>query len=138
MNKLIHIGGTLIAVSSLLCAPALTATVKPKRSNAARAAICKADCLPNNMHPNGIGMHGRYRSYSTWDPHLVSPEGKTEYAACVRSCLAPLPSIYIQRFVFGMGMKWFGMTPQTCLGCHSSGSPTHLLPSTGVSVLSPE
>jgi len=136
MNKLLHTGGALIVVGSLLCTPALTKTVKSNRSASARTAVCKADCLPDNLHGNGVGMHGLYRSYSKWDPHLVSPEGKKEYAQCVRACLAPLPSIYIQKIIFAMGMKWFGMTQKSCFGCHTSQtSPNHLLPSTGVGVL---
>lgn len=137
--KLLHTGGALIVVGSLLCSPGLcspglAATVKPKKSEAARAATCKADCLPNNMHPNGTGMHGLYRSYSIWDPHLVSPEGRKEYAQCVRACEGPLPDIYIQRFVFGVGLTWFGKTQQSCFDCHTTRGPSHLLPVTGVTV----
>ena len=95
--------------------------------------MCKADCRPDNLHQDGVlGMHGFYRSYSKWDPHLASPEGKKEYAACVSACMAPLPSIYIQRMIFAMDMKWFGMTQETCFECHSRAGATHLLPSAGV------
>jgi hypothetical protein len=138
MKMLLHTGGSLIVVGSLLCTSALTEAAKPNRSASARTALCKADCLPDNDHKNGIGMHGLYRSYSRWDPHLVSPEGKKEYAECVRACAAPLPSVYVQRLIFAMGMKWFGMTQQTCFDCHSQAGPHHLLPSTGVSVLNTE
>jgi hypothetical protein len=119
-------------IGTLLSSSALTKPLESK-SAAARTAICKADCLPDNLQKDGVhGMHGFYRSYSKWDPHLVSPEGKKEYAACVSACVAPLPSIYIQRVIFGMNMTWFGMTQETCYGCHSRAEATHLLPSTGV------
>jgi hypothetical protein len=129
----------LLVIGGLLSTSALTKTLESKRvaaskSAAARTAICKADCLPGNLHTTGldIGMHGFYRSYSTWDPHLVSPEGKKEYAACVAACAGPLPTIYIQRPLFAMNIKWFGMTQETCFACHSRTGENHLLPSTGV------
>jgi hypothetical protein len=132
LAKLLLTAGALTVAGPLLWTPALADTVKPK--SAAKAATCKADCLPNNMHPNGIGLHGLYRSYSTWDPHLISPKGKKEYAQCVGACERPLPSIYIQKFVFGMGLTWFGKTQQSCYECHTTSGPNHLLPITGVSV----
>lgn len=136
MNKFLHAGGALIAVGSLLCTPALTETVKRDKSVAARTALCKADCLPGKFHANGIGMHGLYRSYSKWDPHLVSPEGKKEYAACVSTCVGPLPSVYIQKIIFGMGMTWFGKTQDNCFDCHTRRTdPNRVLPSTGVKIL---
>jgi hypothetical protein len=90
-----------------------------KKSLAARTAVCKADCLPDNLHENGIGVHGLYRSYSKWDPHLVSPEGRKEYADCVKKCVDPLPAVFVQRPIFAMGLKWFGKTKESCLDCHA-------------------
>jgi len=129
MKKLMYISGVLIAVGSLLSTAALSKTANAKKGDSARIATCKADCLPGHVDKKGVGMHGLYRSYSKWDPHLTSPKGKKEYAVCVRTCLAPLPSIYIQRLVFGMGLTWFGQTQQSCFECHTSRAPDRLLPS---------
>lgn len=90
---------------------ALADTKKVDRSVAARTAACKKTCSPQEHH-------GLYRSYHTTDPGLMSVAGRKDYAQCVRVCLAPLPSFYVQQFVFSMGLKWFGQTPETCLGCH--------------------
>jgi hypothetical protein len=64
---------------------------------------------------------GAYRAYNTADPNLVSPEGRKMYAECVRLCLAPLPSFYLQKPIIEGGLWWFGMTKSDCLTCHATG-----------------
>jgi len=120
MKKLLQIGLVSIVAGSLACTPALT-QVMSKKGVASRTKLCKADCLPNNYHESGLGMHGLYRAYSTFDPHLTSPEGKAGYAECVKKFLAPIQRITIQRAVWAMGLTWFGKTRQDCLECHVSG-----------------
>jgi hypothetical protein len=120
MKKLLLIGVVSIVAGSLACTPALT-QVMSKKSVASRTKLCKADCLPNNYHESGVGMHGLYRAYSTFDPNLQSPEGKKQYAECVKKCLDPIQRITIQRAVWAMGLTWFGKTRKDCLECHVSG-----------------
>jgi hypothetical protein len=93
------------------------------KSLAARTALCRADCRPGNYNrKTGIGIHGVYRSYATFDPTLMSVEGKRQFADCVRVCLAPLPAVYIQRAVFATGVNsWFGKSKESCLDCHVKG-----------------
>jgi hypothetical protein len=93
------------------------------KSAASRMALCRADCRPGNYNPSsGVGIHGIYRKFADYDPHLTSAEGKKSYAECVKKCSDPLPAIYVQRAYFGAGMtSWFGMTKETCLNCHSKG-----------------
>ena len=92
------------------------------KSASARIALCKADCSPAKFdQKTGIGVHGIYRSYQQFDPQLVSIEGKREYAECVQKCAAPLPTVYVQRPLFAMGMNWFGKSKQSCLDCHEKG-----------------
>lgn len=43
------------------------------------------------------------------------------YAECVRLCLAPLPSFYVQRPIIESGGSWFGKTKADCLTCHAKG-----------------
>jgi hypothetical protein len=43
------------------------------------------------------------------------------YAECVRICLAPLPSLYFQKFIVESGGSWFGSSKSECLTCHSKG-----------------
>jgi hypothetical protein len=96
---------------------ALAATSEKKPSSlAARTAACKADCSAGNLH-------GTYRSYGSSDPNLISPEGRKLYAECVRLCLDPLPSIYVQKPIVEGGGSWFGMKKADCLGCHAAGEP---------------
>jgi hypothetical protein len=96
-----------------------------KKSVAARTALCKADCRPNNYKDCGtwgcVGMHGLYRSYNRDDPQLKTPQGQKAFAQCVATCLAPLPPVYIQRAVFKLGFSWFGKSKEGCLDCHVSG-----------------
>jgi hypothetical protein len=150
MNRLLLTAVALIVVGSLAYTPALTQETKatktgeakaaksaapksaaPKldkdgrplspKSAAERTALCKADCTPNNYKQSGIGIHGIYRSYAEWDPHLVSPEGKRQFAECVKKCVDPLPAIYVQRAVFAAGLGWFGKSKESCLDCHAKG-----------------
>jgi hypothetical protein len=79
-----------------------------------RTAKCQADCRAGNTH-------GLYRAYNSADPHLVSPEGRKMYAECVRLCLAPLPSFYIQKPIIESGGSWFGSTKADCMTCHAKG-----------------
>jgi len=97
-----------------------------KKSAAARTALCKADCRPNNYKDCGtwgcVGMHGLYRDYDKYDPQLKCIEGQKQYAQCVQKCVDPLPAVYIQRAVFGMGVtSWFGKSKESCLDCHAKG-----------------
>jgi hypothetical protein len=90
---------------------------KPKLvSVGTRTAACKADCSAGNLH-------GTYRAYGANDPQLKSPEGRKLYNECVRLCLDPLPSIYVQRPIIEAGGSWFGKTKADCLGCHAAGNP---------------
>jgi hypothetical protein len=96
-----------------------------KKSPASRLASCNADCRPNNYKDCGTwgckGMHGLYRSYNHDDPQLKSIKGKQDFQQCVSTCMAPLPKVYIQRAVFGMGLTWFGKKKEGCLDCHAAG-----------------
>ena|SRR5436190_6619123 len=103
--------------------PAEVATPKPNksvkmssRSVGARTAACKLDCSSGHLH-------GTYRSYGSSDPELKSPEAKKLFAECVRLCLDPLPTIYVQRPIIESGGSWFGKTKADCLGCHAVGKP---------------
>ena len=89
---------------------------KPSTSVGARTAACKLDCSAGNLH-------GTYRAYGATDPQLKSPEGRKLYAECVRLCLDPLPTIYVQRPIIEAGGSWFGKTKSDCLGCHAQGKP---------------
>jgi hypothetical protein len=86
------------------------------RSVGARTAACKKDCSAGHLH-------GTYRAYGSSDPELKSPEGRKLYAECVRLCLDPLPSIYVQKPIIEAGGSWFGQTKSDCLGCHAVGKP---------------
>jgi len=100
---------------------------KPKSTSVgARTLACKKDCSAGNLH-------GNYRAYGAADPQLKSPEGKKLYNECVRLCLDPLPSIYVQKPIVEAGGSWFGMTKRDCLGCHASGAPKRSWP--GVNTL---
>jgi hypothetical protein len=140
MRKLLLAGGALFLAMSVAVTLALAEPAKRKKSAAsgsdasytvskksvaARTALCRADCRPNNYKDcpswGCAGMHGLYRAYSKTDPHLTSPEGRKQYAECVQKCVAPLPSVYIQRPFFAMGLYWFGKTKESCLSCHARG-----------------
>jgi hypothetical protein len=136
MNKLWLAGVALIVAGSLAYTPALTREAKgtksaasrsaesrpvSKKSAAARTALCKADCRPNNLQQSGVGMHGLYRAYNTFDPHLTSIEGRKQYAECVKKCVDPLPDVYVQRPIFALGLNWFGKSKKSCLDCHAKG-----------------
>ena len=107
------IAGALILASSL--AHGETAKM-PSRSVGARTAACKLDCSSGNLH-------GTYRIYGASDPQLKSPEAQKLFAECVRLCLDPLPSIYVQKPIIEGGGSWFGQTKSDCLGCHAAGKP---------------
>ena len=83
---------------------------------ATRTAACKLDCSAGHLH-------GTYRPYGATDPELKSPEGRKLYAECVRLCLDPLPTIYVQRPIIEAGGSWFGKSKADCLGCHAVGAP---------------
>jgi hypothetical protein len=104
-----------VAVLSLAHTLAHAQTAKVNRSVGARTAACKLDCSAGNLH-------GTYRAYGAIDPQLKSPEGKKLYAECVRLCLDPLPTIYVQRPIIESGGSWFGKTKSDCLGCHAVGA----------------
>jgi len=89
---------------------------KVNRSVGARTAACKLDCSAGNLH-------GTYRVYGAIDPQLKSPESKKLYAECVRLCLDPLPTIFVQKPIIEAGGSWFGKTKTDCLGCHAVGAP---------------
>jgi hypothetical protein len=114
-----------VAVLSLAHTLAHAQTAKVNRSVGARTAACKLDCSAGNLH-------GTYRAYGAIDPQLKSPEGKKLYAECVRLCLDPLPTIYVQRPLIEAGGSWFGKTTD-CLGCHAVGKPKRNWP--GVNTL---
>jgi len=140
ISRLLLIGAALSVALSLAYAPALAEKVKgaksaasrsadarpvSKKSVAARTALCRADCRPNNYKEcptwGCIGMHGLYRSYNSFDPNLTSPEGRRAFAECVKKCVDPLPEVYIQRPIFAMGFNWFGKSKEGCLDCHAKG-----------------
>jgi hypothetical protein len=132
MNRLLLAGVALIVAGSLAYTPALTKEAKKtksaasygtvsKKSVAARTALCRADCRPDNLQPSGVGMHGFYRAYNKFDPHLTSIEGRKQYAECVKKCVDPLPDVYVQRPIFAMGLNWFGRSKESCLDCHAKG-----------------
>ena len=109
--------GVSVAVLSLTQTVAFAETVKKvSRSLGARTAACRLDCSAGNLH-------GTYRADGAVDPQLKSPESKKLYAECVRLCLDPLPTIYVQKPLVEMGGSWFGKTKTDCLGCHAVGAP---------------
>ena len=99
---------------------------KPNYSLGARTAACKKDCSAGHLH-------GTYRAYGATDPELKSPEARKLYAECVRLCLDPLPTTYVQRSIIESGGSWFGQTKADCLGCHAAGAPKRNWP--GVNTL---
>ena len=106
-----------VAVLSLAHTLAQGETANKKSwSVGARTAACKLDCSAGHLH-------GTYRAYGSSDPELKSPEGRKLYAECVRLCLDPLPTIYVQRPIIEAGGSWFGQTKSDCLGCHAVGKP---------------
>jgi hypothetical protein len=89
-------------------------------SLAERTAMSRQDCKPNNLHEDGLGMHGQYRTYGQWDPELKSIEGRRQYEACVKRGLDPTPWFaFGQRLLIATRGKWFGKTKESCLMCHS-------------------
>jgi hypothetical protein len=89
-------------------------------SLAERTALNRQDCKPNNLHKDGLGMHGQYRTYGQWDPELKSIEGKKQYEACVKRGLEPTPWFaFGQRALIATNGKFFGKTKDDCLKCHS-------------------
>jgi hypothetical protein len=89
-------------------------------SLAERTALNRQDCKPNNLHKDGLGMHGQYRTYGQWDPELKSIEGRKQYEACVKRGLDPTPWFaFGQRALIATNGKFFGKTKDDCLKCHS-------------------
>ena len=90
-------------------------------SLAQRTALNRRDCKPNNLHKDGLGMHGHYRTYGQWDPELKSIEGRQQYEACVKRGLDPTPWFAVgQRLLIATNGKFFGKTKDDCLKCHSN------------------
>ena len=120
MKRLSLAGLALVAATvALVSASALAQGAKGKngasRSPAARMALCKSDCLPENTH-------GLYKSYHATDPNLVGLDGKKQYAECVQKCFIPLPEFYVQKPLFAMGLDWFGKSADSCYDCHTKGA----------------
>jgi len=89
-------------------------------SLAERTALNRQDCKPNNLHKDGLGMHGHYRTYGQWDPELKSIEGRKQFEACVKRGLEPTPWFaFGQRAGIAMTGKFFGKSKEDCLRCHS-------------------
>jgi hypothetical protein len=89
-------------------------------SLAERTAMNRQDCKPNNLHKDGLGIHGHYRTYGQWDPELKSIEGKKQFAACVNRGLDPTPWFaFGQRGMIAVSGKFFGKGKEDCLMCHS-------------------
>jgi len=87
---------------------------------AERTALSRQDCKPNNLHKDGLGIHGHYRTYGQWDPELKSIEGRKQYEACVKRGLDPTPWFaFGQRLLIATRGQWFGKTKESCLTCHS-------------------
>ena len=124
MKKLFLACAALVVLGMMAHAPAGAVEAKVSRGTAARVALCKADCLPNNYKECPTwgckGMHGLYRSYNQFDPKLQSIEGKKEFAECVKHCSDPLPEVYVEKPIFAMGFNWFGKSADTCLDCHAN------------------
>jgi hypothetical protein len=115
MKMRILVASISVAVLSLIHTLALGETAKKvSRSLGARTAACKTDCSAGHLH-------GTYRAYGAIDPELKSPESRKLFAECVRLCLDPLPTIYVQRPIIEAGGSWFGKTKSDCLGCHAVG-----------------
>lgn len=151
MRRLLLIGGILAVAMSLAYTPAFTqdaqkkeqakpaanSASKPARrptkvnaegkqvspySLAERTANNRADCRPNALKPDGLGIHGHYRGYGQWDPELKSIEGRKQFEACVKRGLEPAPWFaLLQRATFANGGKFFGKTKEDCLKCHEVG-----------------
>ncbi len=91
-------------------------------SLAERTANNRADCKPNALKPDGVGIHGHYRGYGQWDPELKSIEGRKQFEACVKRGLEPAPWFaFLQRATFANGGTFFGKTKEDCLKCHEVG-----------------
>ena len=68
----------------------------------------RQDCKPNNLHKDGLGMHGQYRSYTQNDPELKSIDGRAQFEACVKRGLEPTPWFaFGQRMAIASGGKCF-------------------------------
>src|SRR5476651_63080 len=111
MKKLLVTAGALIGVLSFAYAPALAEAGK-----VTRIAACKADC-------SSSGLHGSYRTRVMDDSQQKSiwANWGEVYSECVRTCLAPLPPVYIQRGILESGGDWFGKSASNCMDCHAKG-----------------
>jgi hypothetical protein len=115
--RFVVVSAAIASVASLSLAFTLAHAQPAKKVNTsvgARTAACKKDCSAGNLH-------GTYRAYGAHDPQLKSPESRKLYNECVRLCLDPLPTTYVQRSIIESGGSWFGQTKADCLGCHASG-----------------
>jgi hypothetical protein len=151
MKRFSRFAAVLVAVGSLIYTPAFTQDAqkkeqtrpiegeKPKKvptrikvnadgkqispySLAVRTANNRADCKPNALKPDGVGIHGHYRGYGAWDPELKSIEGRKQFEACVKRGLEPAPWFaLLQRATYAQGGKFFGKTKEDCLKCHVVG-----------------
>ena len=99
--------------------PAIAQTMEGTRSAASRSAACRADCSTD-------GLHGFYRTRAMDNPTPLTTTWGEIYSICVRTCLAPLPPVYIQRSILESGGDWFGKSASSCLGCHAQGSNLRL------------
>ena len=120
MKRLSLAGIAVVVVGCLTYTSILTQEAEGKKSAAsrgaaARTALCKSDCLPDNTH-------GLYKSYHATDPKLVSLDGRKQYAECVQKCVAPLPDFYVQKPIFALGLDWFGKSADSCYDCHIRGT----------------
>src|SRR5258708_39119658 len=117
MKMRILVVSVSVAVMSLTHTLALGEPAKKvSRSLGARTAACRTDCSAGHLH-------GTYRPYGATDPQLKSPESQKLFAECVRLCLDPLPTIYVQKPIIEAGGSWVGKTKTDCLGCHAVGPP---------------
>jgi len=121
MKMRLLMASTLVAVLFFAHAPAHAQKAKKSQSLASRTSACRADCRAGSTH-------GLYRPYNAVDPKLKSPEGRKLYAECVRLCLAPLPTVFIQKPIIEAGLPWFGMYKSDCLNCHAKGKPKWFWP----------
>src|SRR5262249_21176083 len=141
MKHCLLAAGALLLMASLTATSGLTQDVKPadpKKAVARRAiktdpadgklispyslaggtAMSRQDCKPNNLHKDGLGIHGHYRTYGQWDPELKSIEGRKQYEACVKRGLDPTPWFaFGQRMMIGLDGNFFGKTKEDCLRC---------------------
>ena len=109
MTKLLLTGVALSVVWSVAYTPAIAQTMEGTRS-----AACRADCSTD-------GLHGFYRTRAMDNPTPATTTWAEINSVCVRTCLAPLPPVYIQRSILESGGDWFGKSASSCMDCHVQG-----------------